>query len=380
MKQSRSHIAYLDDLRVLAAASVVWMHTAAAGLRNGISLSWHFTNLLTSLAFTAVPLFFMISGYLLLSDPRTAEVGQLRRRLPRLLVPLACWTLAAALWNCVAVGNFSPGYLFGQLVGALYQPILLPYWFVYTLLAAYLVSPLLCGGLRATGRGGKLLILALAGLVSLRAMLRPFLPDEWQPWLDLDILNKLCAWGGNLLLFALGYCLGITQRKFDRRLLLGVAAVCYGVIVVGTWQRTEARGSFDDLFLTQSAGFEVLLAACIFLLAKQNLDRPSRFLRKSGLPPLLLPIYFLHAIALRILGHLGVDPLGFPAILAVAALVFVGCAVLSKTLVSIRPLCYALSGIPYEKARKECTWRATFGKGAETEKSQEVEKDKTGRV
>ena len=358
MKQSRSHIAYLDYLRVFAAGSVVWMHTAAAGLRGGVDWSWHLCNLLTSLAFTAVPLFFMISGYLLLSDPRTADPGQLRRRLPRLLAPLACWTLAAALWNCAAVGDFSPGYLFGQLAGALYQPILLPYWFVYTLLAAYLVSPLLCAGLQGSGRGGKKLVLALAGLVSLRAMLRPFLPDAWQGYLDLDILNKLYAWGGNLLLFALGYCLGTTERKFDKRLLLAVAAVCYGVIAVGTWQRTAARGSFDDLFLTQSAGFEVLLASCIFLLAKENWNRPSRFLQKSGLTALLLSIYFLHAIALRILGQLGVDPLSFPAILGVAALVFVGCALVSKSLVSVKPLCYALSGIPYERAKRECTWGA----------------------
>ena len=365
MNERRAHIAYLDSLRVFAAASVVWMHTAAAGLRNGVDWSWHLCNLLTSLAFTAVPLFFMISGYLLLSDPRTAEVGQLRRRLPRVLVPLACWTLAAALWNCAAVGDFSPGYLFGQLVGALYQPILLPYWFVYTLLGAYLVSPLLSGGLRAAGRGGKLLVLALAGLVSLRAMLRPFLPDAWQGYLDLDILNKLYAWGGNLLLFALGYCLGTTERKFDRRLLLAVAALCYGVIAVGTWQRTAARGTFDDLFLTQSAGFEVLLAACIFLLAKQHQHRPSRFLQKSGLPALLLPVYFLHAIALRVLGQLGLNPLRFPEILGVAALVFTVCALLSKCLVSVKPLCYALSGIPYEKARRDCAWRAGRGKGAE---------------
>ena len=128
--------------------------------------------------------------------------------------------------------------------------------------------------------------------------------------------------------------------------------------MLGTWQRTAARGSFDDLFLTQSAGFEVLLASCIFLLAKQNWNRPSRFLQKSGLTALLLPIYFLHAIALRILGQLGVDPLSFPAILGVAALVFVGCALVSKSLVSVKPLCYALSGIPYERAKRECTWGA----------------------
>ena len=62
------HFHYIDLLRVVSAAGVVFMHTAASGLRAGVlpeapyvTGDWHLMNLVTSFAFTAVPLFFMIS-------------------------------------------------------------------------------------------------------------------------------------------------------------------------------------------------------------------------------------------------------------------------------------------------------------------------------
>lgn len=66
------------------------MHTTAGPLRAGINTGWHLLNVCTALAFTAVPLFFMMSGYLLMTSRKTADVSVLlRHRLPRLVVPLA---------------------------------------------------------------------------------------------------------------------------------------------------------------------------------------------------------------------------------------------------------------------------------------------------
>ena len=63
MRSERTHIYYFDYLRLLASVCVVYMHIAATPLRNAINTHWHLINLCTSLGFTAVPLFFMMSGY-----------------------------------------------------------------------------------------------------------------------------------------------------------------------------------------------------------------------------------------------------------------------------------------------------------------------------
>lgn len=58
-----------DLLRVASMVGVVYLHTAAGALRQLGTPLWHFSNLLSSLATAAVPLFFMLSGALLLSHP-----------------------------------------------------------------------------------------------------------------------------------------------------------------------------------------------------------------------------------------------------------------------------------------------------------------------
>ena len=360
MDQQKPHIFYLDYLRVFAALSVVWMHSAASGLRAGVTRGWHLMNLGTSLAFTAVPLFFMISGFLLLSDERTLRTDLLlKRRLPRLLLPLAVWSTVSVLWDCFVWNDFSAPVVIKQLVAWLYYPVLTPYWFMYLLLAVYLVSPILRGGLSAVGKSGVRVILVITAAVSLRAMLLPFLPDEAQHWLDFNLVLRFQAWGGYLLLFILGWVLGNLERRIDNRLLLAVALVCFAVIVVGTWRRTVSVGEYDGMFQDQSAGFEVILAACLFLLAKQNLDRPWAPVTRSGLVPLLLPVYFLHAILLRVVGAYGFDPKRTSLVVAATVANFLLCWLIAKTLASIRPLCYVLTGMSFDRACKSCNWQWT---------------------
>lgn len=353
----RKHIAYLDYLRLFAAAGVVYMHTAAMPLRNGVTLGWHAMNLVTSLAFTAVPLFFMISGFLLLSDEKTLQSGiLLRRRLPRLVIPLAVWTVIAVAWNCVSARTAAVSYWGRQLLGALYAPVLAPYWFMYTLIAIYILSPLLCGGIHVLGKSGKRYILVLIALVSLKSMVKAFLPDAAASYVNLDILAKLQSLGGYLLIFLLGYCLGTMEKKIPNALLITVAAAVYGVIVIGTWQRTVRHGWYDAAFQDQSAGFEVILAGCLFLLAKQNLNRECVWLRRIPAVPLLLPVYFMHAVVLNMFYVVGINPMRFPATVGCTVLNLVICYLSLKTAATIRPLCYAVTGMTYEKACVSCNW------------------------
>lgn len=365
MPEKKAHIYYFDRLRVISALGVVFMHAAASGLRAGVlegppyvTRGWHLMNLFTSFAFSAVPLFFMISGYLLFSDEKTARVDLLfRRRLPRLAVPLAAWTVLTALWMALAEGFQASAFL-SRLRDALYGPVITPLWFLYSLIVFYLLSPFLYAGLRGLAPGGHKLVLAIIGAVSLRAMLRALLPAEWGHWLDFAFLNPLQALGGNLLLMLLGWYLGSWKKKVPNALLAALALGTFFVIVLGTYLRTRIYGYYDQSFQSQSAGFEVLFAACLFLLAKQNLDRPSRLLDALGLVPLCFPIYLSHGLALLVCGRYGLDPLRFPEILALAAGVFAACYLVSKTLASVPGLCWIFTGLRFADARKSCSWQS----------------------
>lgn len=166
----RPHVDYFDGLRIFAALCVIFMHTAAGPLRAGVNTDWHLLNVCTSLAFTAVPLFFMMSGYLLMTSRKTADISVLlRHRLPRLVVPLAGWTVVAVLWQALLGHTLTPGAIWARLVAALHGPAMIHFWYLYTLIALYALSPILYGGIQALGKSGRVYLFVLIAAVSVRS-------------------------------------------------------------------------------------------------------------------------------------------------------------------------------------------------------------------
>ena len=332
----RPHVDYFDGLRIFAALCVIFMHTAAGPLRAGVNTDWHLLNVCTSLAFTAVPLFFMMSGYLLMTSRKTADISVLlRHRLPRLVVPLAGWTVVAVLWQMFLAHTLTPGAIWAQLVTALHGPVMVHFWYLYTLIALYALSPILM----------------------------TVLPDGAAQYVDLDIFDKLKIFGGHMATFVLGYLLGSYEKETPNWLLALGAVVLLAVISVGTWVRTVRTGEFNQSFQNQSAGFEIVLASCIFLLCKQTCNRPPRAWVKAVTGPVValsMAIYLMHNIFLSMLFSVGVSVHSFGSTVGVTLLAFAACFVVTKTVATIRPLCYLATGKTYAEACRSCNWVYTF--------------------
>ena len=104
----------------------------------------------------------------------------------------------------------------------------------------------------------------------------------------------------------------------------------------------------------------VTLAGCIFLLCKQTLNRPSRVLRAVPVIPLSLGIYFVHNILLSVMGHYWFDFVTFKDTVVMTALNFVLSYLIIKTLATVRPLCFAATGMSWRDACASCNWVYTF--------------------
>ena len=347
----RPHVDYFDGLRIFAALCVIFMHTAAGPLRAGVNTDWHLLNVCTSLAFTAVPLFFMMSGYLLMTSRKTADISVLlRHRLPRLVVPLAGWTVVAVLWQMFLAHTLTPGAIWAQLVTALHGPVMVHFWYLYTLIALYALTQ------QRTAE-------SLAAAVSAHTILMTVLPDGAAQYVDLDIFDKLKIFGGHMATFVLGYLLGSYEKETPNWLLALGAVVLLAVISVGTWVRTVRTGEFNQSFQNQSAGFEIVLASCIFLLCKQTCNRPPRAWVKAVTGPVValsMAIYLMHNIFLSMLFSVGVSVHSFGSTVGVTLLAFAACFVVTKTVATIRPLCYLATGKTYAEACRSCNWVYTF--------------------
>lgn len=102
MRTDRSkYIFSADVIRAIAIFGVVIIHTANsvyARLDFFGGISWFFAIFLESLSRASIPLFIMLSGYLILGKDESFEKS-LKRILTRVLIPLVIWTVFYMWWN-----------------------------------------------------------------------------------------------------------------------------------------------------------------------------------------------------------------------------------------------------------------------------------------
>lgn len=144
MKISPKRILYLDEVRSLAIILVVLGHIVRYYSRN--PTTWLYCSGIFSLTRIGVPLFFTVSGALLLT--RKHDIMQfLEKRFKRVVLPFAFWiivyiVLGIIIWHY----SFSWNYCLGVILGS--QGIASPFWFIWSLIGIYLLIPMISSFIR----------------------------------------------------------------------------------------------------------------------------------------------------------------------------------------------------------------------------------------
>ena len=361
--EGREHVWCFDYLRSIALFFVIFMHVAAGPLRKGMSTGWLVLDLCVSIAFTAVPLFFMMSGYLLMTDERTADVSFLiKNRLPKLVITLAAWSVIAAAWSSW-INEYDMSLFAGNILDALHKPAWVHLWYMYTLIGLYIISPMLYAAIHGMNASGRKYLLALAMIVCLQGFIYAAVPGSIRPDAQLEFASDLRFFGGHITSFILGYYLGTMKKRINNALLIITALLDTAFITLGTWRDTVSAGEYSGVFQSQSSGPEILLAACIFIFFRQNFNRDSRVRRAvSPLVSLSLGIYLIHNFLLSYM-HVYIWR-GETArhVLPVTAAILAVSYIIVKTLATIPVISYALAGLPFRSACASCNWVFTFRK------------------
>ena len=140
-----NYILYADILRAFATVQVVFLHTSAPLLYNfnTIDLNWWWAgNIIDSATRPCVPLFFMLSGMLLLGREEPLSLF-LKKRLGRILIPFLTWALIYLfIFNDKKSGSVVDiGVSF--FIKFINGPVYYHYWFMYMIILLYLLTPFL---------------------------------------------------------------------------------------------------------------------------------------------------------------------------------------------------------------------------------------------
>ncbi len=131
MEKGREY--WIDAVRSFACLCVVVVHSPIPGGTNGLGCIAVFNYY----AFVGVPLFFMISGALLLYKEEPL-VPFLKRRFSRILLPTLIWTIVSMV-VAYSLNPYEKWEFFHNIVSIPYSPYN-TYWFIYVLLGIYLIA------------------------------------------------------------------------------------------------------------------------------------------------------------------------------------------------------------------------------------------------
>lgn len=206
MRKNNLYFFSADVIRALAIMGVVAIHTANSVYQRPDffgGLSWWFAIIIDSVSRVSIPLFIMLSGFLLLRKMENFSIT-FQRIVNRLVVPLVFWTaISSALSNTKNVYTvFSLDFLLRFFTGNVYS-----FYFLVILIGLYFASPLFIAFLKNENiYSQKILAISLIiiGLLETAAS-----------YLDKNCANEnlFTKWVPYAGLFLFGYLVGTGRWK-----------------------------------------------------------------------------------------------------------------------------------------------------------------------
>jgi surface polysaccharide O-acyltransferase-like enzyme len=307
-----------DFVRAVAMLLVVLLH-ASMRTDDLTEFGWWASTTLHTLSRISVPLFFLLSGWLLLNAQTAPPLWTFYlRRASKILVPLVVWSAFSLGWRVLVHREAPPTWSSvpkSLLNGSAYYHL----WFLPIILKLSLLAPLLLWLRRASGPRRYLGAMAVLAAIALLACV---VSETFRH----SPARYLVGYGGY---FVLGGLIGGARLTATTRLLAWCAWLLgWALTLTATYWTSAAPDSRSETFLGfQTANIAVSSIGAFLLLidwagSRQKMCADSRvfhFLR--ALSACSLGVYVLHPFALELcwLGKLGswVTGTNWPALAAI---------------------------------------------------------------
>lgn len=287
MNQSLS----ITNMRIFATIAVVIIHASAPLLYSPISTNpsfWWWGNLYDGAVRWCVPLFFMISGALLIGKEETISEFY-KKRVKKILIPFLFWSLFYLAYQRITQDD-SFFTLFQKALDRPYYHL----WFLYAILGLYLITPFLQLWMKHTPKRYVELFLGF-WFVSVAVI------PLFEKIMDISIRFDIPLVGEYVGYYVFGYYLNSYQKRIPFFLFpIGIIATWFG-----TFYFTQKTGKLDQFFYSYVSWNTIFASTAIFswfqrtkfTIPKWNLLDRSSF-----------GVYLVHAFVLDMLGkHLQIN-------------------------------------------------------------------------
>lgn len=271
--QKKYHI-YLDVLTIIACLMVVFFHMNEIVYQYSDTLSWKISVAERCVVYSAIPIFFMLSGAKLLGyRSRYSTKEFIKKRLIRVGIPFLFWNVFYVIYHFVF--KLEPSVESGrQFLSMLFNSEFQNrYWFFYPLFAVYAAIPVLSLILPAENHRKYLWYMVGVTFV-LNWVLVPVCKIAGITYNSYAVL-PVC--GGYLMYVILGYLVSTEQWSGYKRWLLYLSALLSGIFAVWyTVTASAAAGETVRFMFSYNYFPSALTGASIFVFVKHLFDKPLK--------------------------------------------------------------------------------------------------------
>jgi len=241
----------------------------------------------------AVPLFFLLSGMLLLSKEEPLGVFY-RKRTLKVIFPFLVWSLIYFYWYRASTGNVSSiSFLLEGIVKTLKSPRAAHLWFFYSLIGLYIITPVL----RVfTARATKTDLLYFCGIWLIVVAVLPIINEQFSILIDFDFPFS----SGYIGYFVLGFFLAgvpLTRKTLLLSASIFLASYIFTFLAIYIGMQSPKYDQFYEQYLSLNV---ILMSSSAFLLFKSMNDFIPEGIKKWLIPlsGASFGIYLLHVLVM----------------------------------------------------------------------------------
>lgn len=290
----KQKIFFIEILRIFACFAVILLHSTGDVMSNTSlygTRTWDLVNFINASTRFAVPIFFMISGYLAFSSTKEHDIKTfLKQKVVRSLLPLFIYSFLYYLFTNKGAKISVLDFLFRFVSMDVHYHL----WFMYTLIGLELLVPVLKKSVQ--NLDNKMLWYFFL-IAIFPTTIGPFINKLFNIWLFRFEPLILGYFG----YFLLGYILGKTEFSKNKRILIYLNGALW--ILIGYFgNKLLSSNEAIDVFF--NGGYQInsyFIASALFIFAKYNFKEFKKDFINSlilNISKLTFDIYLIHAFVL----------------------------------------------------------------------------------
>lgn len=310
----RERIQWIENLRILSCFAVIMLHVIAGWTETVDNLQldnfrWFLDNVIFQvLTRYAVPVFVMISGYLLLNPEKYINLQKLKKYILRMIgVIIVFGTGFALIENIFKYGLSNIFFLiYNSIIDMLQEKTWAHLWYVYMIIGLYILTPIIKAAINNLKENEVKFTLVALFVFS-------FIIPSINSLFDLKITtffigNELFSY---LFYYMLGYYIGSKKIFKDKYIYISGTLGLIGYIIL-----CLVKKYVISISLTNSNVFTCLYSMLIFKLFADNIFKFPDFKFKNIISDYSFGIYIIHTFWINLLNKgFGIYPDILPAII-----------------------------------------------------------------